>query len=115
MVSSPFCLQLIEGPIEEIFGSDGGFALFLKEMGFRDWFKKKLTLMFQEFSLTIIVLLSFKKVDRTFVLSVEKLGEFQNNLKREFLFKVIFREAPTKPSFKDNHICLFMLYYIIHI
>ena len=35
LVSDPFCLHRIEGPIEEIFGSDCGFALFLNGMGFR--------------------------------------------------------------------------------
>ena len=34
MVSDPFCLHRIEGPIEQIFGSDEGFALFLNGMGF---------------------------------------------------------------------------------
>ena len=34
LVSDPFCLHRIEGPIEEIFGSDDGFALFLNGMGF---------------------------------------------------------------------------------
>ena len=45
MVSDPFCLHRIEGPIEEIFGSDDGFALFLKEMGFNPhyWRDRKTT------------------------------------------------------------------------
>ena len=35
LVSDPFCLHRIEGPIGEIFGSDDGFALFLNRMGFK--------------------------------------------------------------------------------
>ena len=34
LVSDPFCLHKIEGPIEKFFGSDDGFALFLNGMGF---------------------------------------------------------------------------------
>ena len=34
LVSNPFCLHKIEGWTVQIFGSIGGFKLFLNEMGF---------------------------------------------------------------------------------
>ena len=36
LVSNPFCLHEIEGWTVKIFGSIGGFKIFLNEMGFRN-------------------------------------------------------------------------------
>ena len=39
LVSDPICLHKIEGWTVQIFGSIGGFKLFLNEMGFKSWKK----------------------------------------------------------------------------